>query len=332
MDNFSKNSLYQKIILKLLRKKSYTVDELLNALNECLYEDYNCKAISRRTFDRAKEQLIDKGYRIISQKINGTNYFVLQDSPENTVLTEEEQLTFPLLLGLLETERKMNAVDWLKIALKDEFNFSDNDLKSQPYFIHVQPSLNNQDELLLLAGKIIDFIKKGQAISFLYPKNNKFEFKQVAPLQIRYYDNRYYLLGSSYDEKTGQPTNLLQTYTIDLIEDKQVYPAVDESDENELTYEPIYFDYVDLYKKTRLEELLRHSIGIWYDWKENSLKTYKLKFTGWAMGIIKNKKIHPSQKLIEETNDYLIIELTVWDNPETRNYFNRFLDTCEWLN
>lgn len=332
MDNFSKNSLYQKIILKLLRKKSYTVDELLNALNECLYEDYNCKAISRRTFDRAKEQLIDKGYRIISQKINGTNYFVLQDSPENTVLTEEEQLTFPLLLGLLETERKMNAVEWLKTALKDEFNFSDNDLKSQPYFIHVQPSLNNQDELLLLAGKIIDYIKKGQAISFLYPKNNKFEFKQVAPLQIRYYDNRYYLLGSSYDEKTGQPTNLLQTYTIDLIEGKQVYPAVDESDENELTDEPIYFDYVDLYKKTRLEELLRHSIGIWYDWKENSLKTYKLKFTGWAMGIIKNKKIHPSQKTIEETNDYLIIEITVWENDESNNYFNRFMDKCERLN
>lgn len=332
MDNFSKNSLYQKIILKLLRKKSYTIDELLNALNECLYEDYNCKAISRRTFDRAKEQLIDKGYRIISQKINGTNYFVLQDSPENTVLTEEEQLTFPLLLGLLETARKMNAVEWLKTALKDEFNFSDNDLKSQPYFIHVQPSLNNQDELLLLAGKIIDFIKKGQAISFLYPKKNKFEFKQVAPLQIRYYDNRFYLLGSSYDEKTGQPTNLLQTYTIDLIEGKQVYPAVDESDENELTDEPIYFDYVDLYKKTRLEELLRHSIGIWYDWKENSLKTYKLKFTGWAMGIIKNKKIHPSQKLIEETNDYLIIEITVWENDESNNYFNRFMDTCERLN
>ncbi len=332
MDNFSKNSLYQKIILKLLRKKSYTIDELLNALNECLYEDYNCKAISRRTFDRAKEQLIDKGYHIISQKINGTNYFVLQDSPENTVLTEEEQLTFPLLLGLLETERKMNAVEWLKTALKDEFNFSDNDLKSQPYFIHVQPSLNNQDELLLLAGKIIDYIKKGQAISFLYPKNNKFEFKQVAPLQIRYYDNRYYLLGSSYDEKTGQPTNLLQTYTIDLIEGKQVYPAVDESDENELTDNPIYFDYNDLYKETRLEELLSNSIGIWYKWKENSLKTYKLKFTSWAMGIIKNKKIHPSQKTIEETNDYLIIEITVWENDESNNYFNRFMDKCERLN
>ena len=140
------------------------------------------------------------------------------------------------------------------------------------------------------------------------------------------------MLGSSYDEKTGQPTNLLQTYTIDLIQGKQVYPAVDESDENELTNEPIYFDYDDLYKKTQLEELLSNSIGIWYKWKENSLKTYKLKFTGWAMGIIKNKKIHPSQKTIEETNDYLIIEITVWENDESKNYFNRFMDKCERLN
>lgn len=332
MDNFSKNSLYQKIILKLLRKKSYTVDELLNALNECLDEDYNCKAISRRSFDRAKKLLIGSGYRIISQKINGTNYFVLEESPENTVLTEEEQLTFPLLLGLLETERKMNSVEWLKMALRDEFNFSEKDLKSYPYFVHVQPSLNDQDQLLLLSGRIIDYIKKGQAITFLYRKNTAVEFKQVAPLQIRYYDNRYYLFGSSYDENTGQPTNLLQTYTIDLIEGKLVYPAIDESDETELTNKPIYFDYDDLYKKTRLEELLNNSLGVWYDWKENKLKTFKLKFTGWAMGIIRNKKIHPSQLILVEAKDYLLVEITVWDNPETNNYFSRFMDMCELLN
>jgi hypothetical protein len=140
------------------------------------------------------------------------------------------------------------------------------------------------------------------------------------------------MFGSSYDEKTGQPTNLLQTYTIDLIEDKQVYPAVDESDENELTNKPIYFDYNDLYKKTRLEELLNNSLGVWYDWKENKLKTFKLKFTGWAMGIIRNKKIHHSQLILVEAKDYLLVEITVWDNPETNNYFSRFMDTCELLN
>jgi hypothetical protein len=121
---------------------------------------------------------------------NGNNYFVLESLPIN--LTREEELTLPLLLGLLDTEKKMNAVEWLKDALVEEFNFSKKDLDPYPYFVHVQPSLNAQDKLLILAGEIIEYMKKGQAIKFFYEKNLDQEFKQVAPLQIRYYNNRYY--------------------------------------------------------------------------------------------------------------------------------------------
>jgi hypothetical protein len=80
--------------------------------------------------------------------------------------------------------------------------------------------------------QIIEYIKKGQAILFNYQKKAVTEFKQVAPLQIRYYDNRYYMLASMIDEKTDQPTNQLQTYCLDMFVEKKVNPAVDESDEN----------------------------------------------------------------------------------------------------
>jgi hypothetical protein len=226
----------------------------------------------------------------------------------------------------------MSSVKWLKSALMDEFDYSENDLKSYPYFVHVQPSLNQKDELLLLAGQIIEYIKKGQCILFNYQKKVVTEFKQVAPLQIRYYDNRYYMLASAIDEKTNKPSNLLQTFSLDMFVEKKVNPALDESDESTTEAKYLYFDYDKLYKATKIDELLKHSLGIWYDCKENQLKTYRLKFTDWAMGIVKNKKIHPSQKTIQDTPENLIIEITVWDNHEIDYFLGRFGDKCERLN
>ena len=332
MEDYSKKRLYKKIIVKLLREKKLSIEELLTELNDILKDDYGFEPISRRTFDRAKESLIENGYQINSRKFNGRNYFVLEGYPDNLNLTQEEQLTFPLLIGLLDTEKTMNSVEWLKSALMDEFDYSKEDLNPYPYFVHVQPTLNSQDKLLILAGKIIEYIKKGQAILFQYQKKGITEFKQVAPLQIRYYDNRYYLLASTIDVTTYQPTNLLQTFTLDMFVEKNVNPAVDESDENATEPKYIFFDYGALYKATRLEELLKHSLGIWYDWKENKLKTYRLKFTDWAMGIVKNKKIHPSQVVTEKNSDFLIIEITVWENPEIDYFLGRFGDKCERLN
>jgi hypothetical protein len=332
MEDYSKKRLYKKIIVKLLREKKLSIEELLTELNDILKDDYGFEPISRRTFDRAKESLIENGYKINSRKFNGRNYFVLEGYPDNLNLTQEEQLTFPLLIGLLDTEKTMNSVEWLKSALMDEFDYSKEDLNPYPYFVHVQPTLNSQDKLLILAGKIIEYIKKGQAILFQYQKKGITEFKQVAPLQIRYYDNRYYLLASTIDVTTYQPTNLLQTFTLDMFVEKNVNPAVDESDENATEPKYIFFDYDTLYKATRIEELLKHSLGIWYDWKDNKLKTFRLKFTDWAMGIVKNKKIHPSQKTIQDYSENLIIEITVWDNHEIDYFLGRFGDKCERLN
>ena len=332
MEDSSKKRLYKRYIIKILRENKKTLDELWTELNTILNSECGIDAISKSTFDRAKKSLIDEGYQIISKKIQRKNYFVLEGFPENMSLTEEEKLTFPLLIGLLETEKKMASVEWLKSTLMDDFGYSDKDLKSYPYFVNAQPTLNSQDDLLMLAGKIIEYIKKGQAILFQYQKKGITSFKQVAPLQIRYYDNRYYLLASTIDDITYKPTNLLQTFTLDMFVEKNVYPALDESDENATEPKHIFFDYETLYKATRLEELLKHCLGIWYDYKENNLKTYRLKFTDWTMGIVKNKKIHPSQKIIQDTPENLIIEINVWENHEIDYFLGRFGDKCERLN
>ena len=62
-----------------------------------------------------------------------------------------------------------------------------------------------------------------------------------------------------------------------------------------------------IYSKTELEKKLNNSIGIWYDWKNNNiLKTFRLKFTDWAIGIVENKKKTSFQKLLREQKTILL--------------------------
>jgi hypothetical protein len=119
---------------------------------------------------------------------------------------------------------------------------------------------------------------------------------------------------------------------MDKFIEKKVYPAIQETEEIQEEDTLIFYDYATLYKATKLEDLLKHSLGVWYNWKENQLKTYRLKFTDWAMGIMENKKIHPSQLVKEKNSDFIIVEITVWENHEMDYFLGRFGDKCERLN
>ena len=50
------------------------------------------------------------------------------------------------------------------------------------------------------------------------------------------------------------------------------------------------------------------------------------------MGIMENKKIHPSQVVKETNSEFLIVEITVWENHEMDYFLGRFGDKCERLN
>ncbi len=138
-------------------------------------------------------------------------------------------------------------------------------------------------------------------------------------------------MGTDIDENTNEPETVLKNYTLDKFIEKQVYPAILEDDDNDAVVKHIYFDYQELYKNSNLENLLSNSLGIWYD-KENKLKTFRLKFTDWAIGIVENKKIHHSQQIIEKTKKFTILEISVWDNREIDFFVDRFGNKCERLN
>lgn len=348
MSDYKKGFNRLNMILSIIKNNTANHKQLTELVNEELIHD-NDEAVSERTITRDIKVLKSKGYEIISKKGHeNKNYYFIESEVDNLdLLSEKEIKTLPILMGLLKTEENLSSVNWLKKTLKSEFNFTLKELDPSPYFVKTNPSINFKEDLMLLTAEIIEYIKKGQAIYFEYFKQNN--SKYVAPLQVRYYDGRYYLLGTEIDENNDyHPKSLLTTYSIDNIVNLSVVPAIKEESHNH--GEHIFFDYIKLYKESHLELLLKHSFGIMYQShiNNNKIKKYRFKFTNWAISYVENKIFHPSQKIIEKTKEYIIIELTLWeildynklekegiefwDNKEVDFFVGRFGDKCERLN
>lgn len=296
--DLKKDAKRLKMIPSIIKNGYHNLESLTTEVNKKLLHD-NLETVGERTIHRDLTKLNSRGISIKSVKTKEYNYYVILSEEDDLDLSENEIKTLPILMGLLKTEENLSIIKWLKDKLKNEFNFSSQELDPSPYFVKTSPSINFKEELMLLTTEIISYIKKEQAILFAYkePQN----YKNVAPLQVRYFDGRYYLLGIEFDDENNYETkNELITYSIDNIIEKKIKQAVKEVDgfDDEL----IYFNYNKLYKESHLEILMEYSLGIMYNriYKRNRVKKYRFKFTGWAISYIANKKFHPSQKTIEK--------------------------------
>lgn len=350
MSDYKKGFNRLNMILSIIKNNTANHKQLTELVNEKLIQE-NEKVVSERTIGRDINILKLKGYEILSKKGHeNKNYYVIESEDDDLdFLTENEIKSLPILMGLLKTEENLSITKWLKDKLKNEFNFTSKELDPSPYFIKTNPSINFKEDLMLLTAEIIEFIKKGQAIYFIYFSSKQNKSKYVAPLQVRYYDGRYYLLGTEIEENNDyNPISLLTTYSIDNIVNLSVVPAIKEEPHNH--GEHIFFDYKKLFKESHLEILLKNSFGIIYNsiLNRNRIKKYRFKFTNWAISYVENKIFHPSQRVVEKTNDYIIIELTLWeimdniklnregieywDNKEVDFFVGRFGDKCVRLN
>jgi predicted DNA-binding transcriptional regulator YafY len=347
MSDIKNEAVRLKMIPSIIKNNHVNLNGLTELVNEKLIHD-NLKGVSERTISRDIIVLKSKGYEILSKKgYKNKNYYFIESEDDDLDLSENEIKTLPIMMGLINTEENLSSVNWLKKTLKSEFNFTIKELDPSPYFVKTNPSINFKEDLMLLTAEIIEFIKKGQVIYFEYFKQNN--SKYVAPLQVRYYDGRYYLLGTEIDEDNDyKPRSLLTTYSIDNIVNLSVVPAIKEEPHNHGDH--IFFDYKKLYKESHLEILLKNSFGIIYNsiLDRNRIKKYRFKFTNWAISYVENKIFHPTQRVVEKTNDYIIIELILWeiidnyiyksqgvefwDNKEVDFFVGRFGDKCERLN
>lgn len=305
--------------------------QLLTKFNNYL-SSRDLKTVAMRTLDRRIRDMEATEYEF-EKKFNGhEREFKLSYIPNKLILSQEEINTFPLILGAFESEENIPTVKKIKELLIEEFGITKQDLTDNKFFVKAEPEITNHNKIILLAGKLIYHAKNGMAIKYWYTnKAGIQDSKYIAPIQVRLYDYRYYLLGLDIDSETGIASTILKNYCLDNILEYKIETAYIETIDGLGEPKLLKFNHNELYTKSELEYKLKHCIGVWYD-EENTLNVLKLKFYDWAVGIVLNKKIHHSQKTIEKKDNYVIIQISVWDNHEIDFALGRFGDKCERLN
>ena len=297
--------------------------------NYLLSEGFEKKSL--KTLDRIIDTMIKEDYEFLFGFDGHERTLKLNFIPNKLILSKDEKNAFSLIFGNMQTEADLPTIKKIKELVAQEYGFKEKDLLDSKFFVKTEPEINNHNKIILLAGKLISLAKQGIAVKYCYKNKEGVEdFKYVAPLQIRLYDSRYYLLGLDIESETGIASDILKNYSLDTFLNYEVEQAYYESEDGLNETKIITFDHDALYKKSDLNNKLKHSIGIWYDPK-NELKVYRIRFNDWAKGIVLNKKLHHSQKVIENKANYVIIQIAVWENHEIDFILGRFGDKCERL-
>ena len=317
-----------RLICDFLNNGGGKLDEMEAWVNERLEEE-SLKAIGRRTlqscinslrngdFDHSMQQSTtkskDKLFKI--QVVNNKNYQWAADSlkPEFGDLDDSERFTLPFLAGILRRYESIPAVQKILYQLPEIFNITEKEMESSSAIFHSGPDLydeNNsqfEEKVIGCVINILRFIHFNQAIEFNYTpvsfyenSAEKLNLHQVAPLEIRYYENYYYLIASDLKDKA------LRTFRVDMIHRFKIDEMLDSNDE------PVFFDKKALEKHTSVKKLFKESMGVFpYNPSDANMYEIQIKFTEWAASYMKRLKYHHTQRIIEENKNekYLIISL-----------------------
>lgn len=342
-----KSDLYRlNTLIKLIKKHQLkgvtTISFLLEKLNEHI-ESNDDSEVTKRTLERDIKKLRDEGVKIEVQRSGRSSFYILNGSADyfGEFLNEEEERTLPFLLEIIQSQHEFPAITWLKENLhKLGVEFSD---RGEKHFIMHQPQMSKHDEILRLSSQLIEHIERQEVIHFLYNRvnfGNEEKFQQVAPLQVRCYDGRYYLIGC-YCGKRG-PCNNILVYALDRIVDLRVNIATDEEElERQLLKNDqfsdtiiIHFDHKALAKEVRLKNHFENSIGIVVD-SNNPPRDIYFKCRDWVVSYLQNNPLHKSQKILEVLPHQIklkkgeaIISIHVYDSVEVEFATARFREDC----
>lgn len=323
-----------KAILRENKAYGITLPELHFQLNTRLQDEFQSAPVSQRTLESSLQKLRSElGLEIAVDRRNKQFRYIwngLSESGLHEQLDEEERLTLPVLFGLLNKQQELDAMSWLKNRLTTDYGFDESELENESYFSIAQPEIQQHTKVLRLCGRLIDYMKKGVAVQFEYKTvggTGKKSIHIVAPLQIRLYDNRYYLAAVTWNEGTYRAS--ISIFSIDQIRNYTVTDGLDDRDELK---DPsiITFDHSLLSKKCGLKNHFKHCIGIWKP-KDGKPEHVRIVFSDWAKSYVKNKKLHATQRIITENEHSVTVEIIVYRGHELDFQLGKFREFARLL-
>lgn len=278
--------------------RKYFIENLIDACNEALYEfTGSIEGVKRRqVYDDIRFMESEQGWSIPleKQKEGKRVYYRYEDrnfSIKNQAITQSEINQLKETLSILARFKGMPQFEWIDEILVR--------VESSPHLNkNNTPSIVGFEQNLFLKG--LDFFgvlfnailnKKVLRIEYKSFKNNEAYFMEIHPYFLKQYNNRWFLLG--LNPKFQKLSNVALDRIVSFEEVDKSYIENQEYDFVEYFEDAIGVS-VDGYNTDRV--LLGISKQIW--------------------PYIETKPIHGSQKVIERTPEFVIIELQVLLNYE----------------
>ena len=301
-----------QIILDFLKEQAFMrasfaqIQEHLNQLLPAL----GLRPISRRSLESDLQFLKSNSTeQILHVRVSKKHYYQLVTKPQEAV---SEALQMSMLqqigqqLGAKIQEPQHNLQDKLV------FSFS---------------ALNDDGQSLQMAATCLQAIEQQYLLQFLYQSafgTYKSRLQVVAPLQVRFYEGRFYLVACEWSERQKTPKQQIKVFAFDLIENYVAVPALAEREdgaEGELQY----FSWQQMAQEVELKTHFKHCLGI-ARFKESIPELIRLKFTDWAISYVKSRRLHSSQRIVVDNPNYIVVELYIYRTYELSMLLSRFRD------
>lgn len=303
-------SIRIQLILNFLLEQAFmraSFNQIQEHLNERL-PHLGLKTISRRTLE-ADLQVVRESvtHKLLHVRVSKKHYYQLLPAADAQISSAvQESMIFQIAHQLgVKLPSKENVLQDKLI-----FNFS---------------ALNDDGKSYELAATCLQAIERQYLIQFLYQSafgTYKSKLQVVAPLQVRFYEGRYYLIACMWSEKNNATIPTIKVFAFDLIENFVVVPALAEREdgtEGELQN----FSWIQLANQTGLKSYFKHCLGI-ARFKESIPEIIRLKFTDWAISYVKGRRLHSSQRIVVDNPNYIVVELYIYRNYELSMLMSRF--------
>jgi len=301
-----------QLILDFLKEQAFMRASFVQIQThlETVLPGVGLKPISRRSLEADLQVLREEGKdRLLHVRVSKKHYYQLIPAP-NALISEALQTN---ILGQIARQLGAKTTD-------DSTQFQDK-------LVFSFSALNDDGRSYELAATCLQAIEQQYLLQFLYRSafgTYKSKLQVVAPLQVRFYEGRYYLVASVWSEKNSAPKQSIKVFAFDLIENFVVVPALAEKEDG-TEGELLHFSWQQLAQTVELKTYFRHCLGI-ARFKDSIPEVIRLKFTDWAIAYVKSRRLHPSQRIVVDNSNYIVVELYIYRTYELSMLLSRFRD------
>lgn len=284
-----------KIIDQLIGGKTFIADreKLLDLVNDQIDEPIGLDMLSK-DINELKDLAETEDVKLRWTRTHGYRYSKPDYRYFQKALTDDDKVMLVLAQNLFQTFKQTSLKDKFR-ELVEKLIANDgsvkywNDAKSQKF---IQPEWDNESAGNKWLPELINAIHEKQQIGVTYNK----EKKQLSPYVLKQNKGLWYLVAYDHDKKGEEA---IKIYSLNRIQ--QILPGK--------------FDY---YKDPtfRPEDYFKYSLGIWHRHGTEPVKVVLEFNLPRLIDHIQHNKIHPTQKVISQTNKTLRIEITVYDSVE----------------